>query len=124
MSNAFDIVIGGGHAGCEAVDTARLGKRTLLVSLKKSTSVGCLVILLLVDCGHLVRELMCIVIIPNRRPIQSTRRLNTRKGFTVQSSRVQVDIDIYPKEMQRDFESPQHYLLRGRNRRQRTSPPK
>ena len=34
MSNAFDIiVIGGGHAGCEAAwTTARLGKRTLLVS--------------------------------------------------------------------------------------------
>ena len=40
MSNAFDIiVIGGGHAGCEAAwTTARLGKKTLLVSLKKSTS--------------------------------------------------------------------------------------
>ena len=37
MSNAFDIIaIGGGHAGCEAAwTTARLGKRTLLVSLKK-----------------------------------------------------------------------------------------
>ena len=61
MSNAFDIiVIGGGHAGCEAAwTTARLGKKTLLVSLKKSTSDVSHAILLWVDSPKaiLVREI-------------------------------------------------------------------
>ena len=40
--------------------------------------------------------------IADRSSIQF-RRLNTRKGLAVQSSRVQVDIDIYPQEMQKEI---------------------
>ena len=110
MSNTFDIiVIGGGHAGCEAAwTTARLSKRTLLVSLKKehigrlscNPAVGGLA------KGNLVREIDALggimAKIADRSSIQF-RRLNTRKGLAVQSSRVQVDIDIYPQEMQKEI---------------------
>ena len=110
MSSVFDIiVIGGGHAGCEAAwTTARLGKRTLLVSLKKehigrlscNPAVGGLA------KGNLVREIDALggimAKIADRSSIQF-RRLNTRKGLAVQSSRVQVDIDIYPLEMQKEI---------------------
>ena len=110
MSDTFDIiVIGGGHAGCEAAWTAaRLGKRTLLVSLKKehigrlscNPAVGGLA------KGNLVREIDALggimAKIADRSSIQF-RRLNTRKGLAVQSSRVQVDIDVYPKEMQKEI---------------------
>ena len=110
MSNAFDIiVIGGGHAGCEAAwTTARLGKKTLLVSLKRehigrlscNPAVGGLA------KGNLVREIDALggimAKIADRSSIQF-RRLNTRKGLAVQSSRVQVDIDIYPQEMQKEI---------------------
>ena len=110
MSDTFDIiVIGGGHAGCEAAWTAaRLGKRTLLVSLKKehigrlscNPAVGGLA------KGNLVREIDALggimAKIADRSSIQF-RRLNTRKGLAVQSSRVQVDIDVYPREMQKEI---------------------
>ncbi len=110
MTNSFDIiVIGGGHAGCEAAwTTARLGKRTLLVSLKKehigrlscNPAVGGLA------KGNLVREIDALggimAKIADRSSIQF-RRLNTRKGLAVQSSRVQVDIDVYPLEMQKEI---------------------
>ena len=110
MSDLYDIiVIGGGHAGCEAAWTsARLGKRTLLVSLKRehigrlscNPAVGGLA------KGNLVREIDALggimAKIADRSSIQF-RRLNTRKGLAVQSSRVQVDIDVYPKEMQKEI---------------------
>ena len=110
MSTSFDvIVIGGGHAGCEAAwTTARLGKSTLLVSLKRehigrlscNPAVGGLA------KGNLVREIDALggimAKIADRSSIQF-RRLNTRKGLAVQSSRVQVDIDIYPEEMQKEI---------------------
>ena len=110
MSNSFDvIVIGGGHAGCEAAWTsARLGQHTLLVSLKKehigrlscNPAVGGLA------KGNIVREIDALggimAKIADRSSIQF-RRLNTRKGLAVQSSRVQVDIDVYPIEMQKEI---------------------
>ena len=107
MSNAFDIiVIGGGHAGCEAAwTTARLGKKTLLVSLKKEHVGSFPVILQLVIAkGNLVREIdvgWIMAKIADRSSIQF-RRLNTRKGLAVQSSQ-KVDIDILPKEMQKEI---------------------
>jgi len=102
----FDvIVVGAGHAGCEAAAAAaRLGRRTLCVSLRLdhvgrlscNPAVGGLA------KGHLVRELDALGGLMARVADASSvqfRRLNTRKGLAVQSSRAQVDIHRYPRLM-------------------------
>lgn len=105
---AFDvIVVGAGHAGCEAAcAAARLGRRVAVVTLNL-THVGRL------SCnpavgglakGHLVREIDALggvmARVADAACIQF-RRLNTRKGLAVQASRAQVDIDAYPVLMRR-----------------------
>ena len=104
---AFDlIVVGAGHAGCEAaLAAARLGRRVAMVTLQ-AQHVGRL------SCnpavgglakGHLVREIDALGGAMARVADASTiqfRRLNTRKGLAVRASRAQVDIDRYPAEMQ------------------------
>ena len=100
------IVIGAGHAGCEAAWTgAQLDKKVLMISLQKqhigrlscNPAVGGLA------KGNLVREIDALGGIMAKITDLATiqfRRLNTRKGLAVQSSRAQVDIDIYPAQMQ------------------------
>jgi len=110
--STFDlIVVGAGHAGCEAAAVAaRLGRRVAVVTLSLG-GVGRL------SCnpavgglakGHLVRELDALGGLMGRVADAATlqfRRLNTRKGLAVQSSRAQVDIDLYPKRMQAELEA-------------------
>lgn len=106
MERAFDIVVvGAGHAGCEAaVVAAKLGRRVACVTFR-SAHVGRL------SCnpavggqgkGQLVREIDALggamARVADAACIQF-RRLNTRKGLAVRSSRAQVDIDRYPAEM-------------------------
>lgn len=99
------VVVGAGHAGCEAAFAAvRAGARVTVVSLARrhigrlscNPAVGGLA------KGQLVREIDALggvmARIADRSSIQF-RRLNTRKGLAVQSSRAQVDIDRYPAEM-------------------------
>lgn len=106
MSLAVDvIVVGAGHAGCEAaLAAARLGRRVALVTLRLdhigrlscNPAVGGLA------KGHLVREIDALGGAMARVTDQTTiqfRRLNTRKGLAVQASRAQVDIDRYPAAM-------------------------
>ena len=110
MSSSYHvIVVGAGHAGCEAAyAVARLEKKVLMVSLSKqhigrlscNPAVGGLA------KGNLVREIDALGGImgkvTDRASIQF-RRLNTRKGLAVQASRAQVDIDIYPQEMSKEI---------------------
>jgi len=104
----FDVVVvGGGHAGCEAAAAAaRMGKKTALVSMVRGRvgALSCNPAVGGLAKGHLVRELDALGGLMGRVADATSiqfRRLNTRKGLAVQSSRCQVDIHAYPVEMQR-----------------------
>ena len=110
MSMDYDIVVvGGGHAGCEAAGVAaRMGRRVALVTLEldKIGRLSCNPAVGGLAKGHLVRELDALGGLMARVTDVSSiqfRRLNTRKGLAVQSSRAQVDIDVYPKTMQAEL---------------------
>ncbi len=99
------IVVGAGHAGCEAaVAAARLGRRVLLVTLGRDQvgRLSCNPAVGGLAKGALVREIDALGGAMARVADDCTiqfRRLNTRKGLAVQASRAQVDIDLYPRRM-------------------------
>ncbi len=104
----FDVVvIGGGHAGCEAaLVSARMGSSTLLVSMdpSKIAEMSCNPSIGGVGKGQLVKEIDALGgemgINADFTGIQF-KRLNTRKGSAVQSSRCQADKRQYALRMQR-----------------------
>lgn len=100
------IVIGAGHAGCEAaLASARLGARTALVTLDatKIAVMSCNPSIGGVGKGQLVKEIDALGgemgIVADLTGIQF-KRLNTRKGSAVQSTRCQSDKGLYAREMQ------------------------
>ncbi len=106
MSPTYDIiVVGAGHAGCEAAAAAaRLGRRVALVTLRldRIAALSCNPAIGGLGKGHLVREIDALGGLMARVADATTiqfRRLNTRKGLAVQASRAQVDIRRYPEAM-------------------------
>ncbi len=100
------IVIGGGHAGCEAAHAlARMGVKTLMLTQNIDTigHMSCNPAIGGVAKGHLAREVDALGglmgLMADASAIQY-RRLNTRKGPAVRSSRAQCDMREYRRAMQ------------------------
>ena len=108
----FDvIVIGGGHAGCEAsLAAARMGSRTLLIThnVDRIGAMSCNPAVGGTAKGHLVKEIDALGGEMGKAIDQTGiqyRVLNRKKGPAIWSSRAQADMDLYRRYMKHKLEN-------------------
>src|SRR5699024_1024662 len=111
------LVIGAGHAGCEAaLATSRLGLKTVIMtmSLDSIADLPCNPNIGGTGKGHLVREIDavgCEMALNIDKTFIQSRMLNTAKGPAVHSLRVQADKKKYHTEMKKVIENQENLDL-------------
>jgi tRNA uridine 5-carboxymethylaminomethyl modification enzyme len=119
MNLKFDIIIvGGGHAGCEAaLSAARMGCQTMLVTqnVERIAAMSCNPAIGGTAKGHLVKEIDALGG-EMGKAIDETgiqfRILNRKKGPAVWSSRAQADMDLYRRYMKHRLENTPNLAIR------------
>ena len=119
MKPTYDvIVIGAGHAGCEAAySAARLSKKVLLIthSVEKIGAMSCNPAIGGTAKGHLVKEIDAMGGLMGKA-IDETgiqfRVLNRKKGPAIWSSRAQADMFLYSQKMKETLEAVPNLLIK------------
>ncbi|MBQ9580480.1 MAG: FAD-dependent oxidoreductase, partial [Lachnospiraceae bacterium] len=119
IEESYDvIVVGAGHAGCEAsLATSRLGLKTILftISIESIAMMPCNPNIGGTSKGHLVREIDALGgqmgINIDKTFIQS-KMLNSSKGPAVHSLRAQADKEAYSLSMRKTLENTENLTVR------------